>query len=359
MVKITNIFGDRYSGQAGKAGVFATWKGRQYRRSYVIPSNPNTPKQTTVRDNLANAITRWHEYITVQRKAYAYMAAGLVMSGFNLMVSRWQKAMPNSATAMIKPPIGIKCIGHTDTAREELDPAPTNHSFSLGNQPVVIGSLTFTKSGADKAQDAYIEAQQGFVRLPVDITKTDGAKGTGQVLADGDKLLISYESSGRVVTRELLATVTGGAAKFPAAATMALALRAKYSPIDYGSVKIEVEDISPTPHTWTQLESMEIEPIIGKVYYDFTDAAIAESKVNYTSYTPIEDVKLEATKSDTSFIAVREYSDENGQVALAFTQEDETFDAVYSKSGHTSVLATAKTALLAALSEFIDIGVPA
>ena len=95
MVKITNIFGDSYSGQAGKAGVFAKWKGRQYRRAYVIPSNPNTTKQQSVRTNLSNAIDRWHEYQTEQRRAYGYMSAGLVMSGFNLFVSRWQKEMPD------------------------------------------------------------------------------------------------------------------------------------------------------------------------------------------------------------------------------------------------------------------------
>lgn len=356
MVKITNIFGDKYSGQAGKAGVFASWKGRQYRRSYVIPSNPKTAKQTTVRDNLANAISRWHQYITVQRQAYSYMAAGLVMSGFNLFVSRWQKAMPNSATQLIAPPIGIKCIGNTETAREETDPAPTLHSFSLGNKPVTIGSLTFTKASTDKVQDAYAEIQQGFVRLPLQIAKTDGAAGLGETLADGDKLLISYTSSGRVVTRELLEIVTGGAGHFTAKATMALALRTKYSPIDYGSVVIEIEDVSPTPHTWTQLESIEIDPILGKIYYDKTDAAQAASAVNYNSYTPVENVKLEATKSDTSFIAERAYSDENGQIPVAFTEEDETFDLVFSLTGYTSVLATAKTALLAAVSEFVDIG---
>ncbi|GAI60341.1 unnamed protein product [marine sediment metagenome] len=49
MVKIINIFGDVYSGQAGKAGVFAKWKGRQYRRKYVIPANPKTTMQLLVR----------------------------------------------------------------------------------------------------------------------------------------------------------------------------------------------------------------------------------------------------------------------------------------------------------------------
>ncbi|GAG82906.1 unnamed protein product [marine sediment metagenome] len=193
MVKITNIFGDRYSGQAGKAGVFATWKGRQYRRSYVIPANPNTTKQQSVRTNLSNAIVRWHEYCTEQRRAYAYMAAGLVMSGFNLLVSRWQKAMPTSDASMIEPSLGIKQCGYTKLTKQDADPAPTAHAFALSFQPNVIGSLTLTPSGADVDIDAYVEMDQGFVRIPTAITKADGLKDTGSVLIAGDKLLISYE----------------------------------------------------------------------------------------------------------------------------------------------------------------------
>ncbi len=56
MVKIINIFGDQYSGQAGKAGVFAKWKGRQYRRAYVIPANPKTTMQMIIRGYFENAV---------------------------------------------------------------------------------------------------------------------------------------------------------------------------------------------------------------------------------------------------------------------------------------------------------------
>lgn len=358
MVKITNIFGDQYSGQAGKAGVFAKWKGRQYRRSYVIPANPNTTKQQEVRTNLANAIIRWHLYNTEMRRAYGYMAAGLVMSGFNLLVSRWQKEMPDSAENMIYPSLGIKQCGYTETARQDLNPAPTNHSFTLSYQPCSIGSLTGTESGTDPVLDAYVEVRQGFVRLPLEITKADGAKGTGSALAIGDELCISYESSGRVVTREVLYTIPDPDTSIPPKATMALALRTKYAPIDYGTVVIETDDKDGGGNRWTQLESIEIESIIGKIYYDMTDWADASSAIDYNSYTALEDTKLEASKSDTSFVAWRDYSDSNGLIPVSLTKEDETFDLVFTKSGHTSVLATAKTAALGALTEFIDMGTP-
>lgn len=356
MVKITNIFGDSYSGQAGKAGVFAKWKGRQYRRAYVIPANPNTTKQQSVRNNLGNAIIRWHEYCTEQRRAYAYMASGLVMSGFNLFVSRYQKAMPTSDASMIEPPIGIKQCGHTETARENTNPAPTDHSYTLSNKPVTIGSLTFTKSGTDKAQDAYVSIHQGFVRIPTEITKADGAVGAGNNLAEGDELLISYESGGRIVTREILYTIPGGDSTIPAKATMALALRTQYAPIDYGTVKIETNDKDGGASQYTELESIEIDAVNGKVYYDKTDPADASSKVDYKSYTAYEDCKLEITKADTSFISWRDYSDSNGFLPLSATQEDEDYDLVFTYTGKTPVMATAKTAALTALTEFIDIG---
>jgi len=63
MVKIINIFGDQYSGQAGKAGVFAKWKGRQYRRAYVIPANPKSPMQQIIRLFIPShrAGAKWYE----------------------------------------------------------------------------------------------------------------------------------------------------------------------------------------------------------------------------------------------------------------------------------------------------------
>jgi len=358
MVKITNIFGDRYSGQAGHAGVFAHWKGRQYRRSYVIPANPNTTKQQSVRTNLANAIVRWHLYCSTIRKAYAYMAAGLVMSGFNLLVRRWQKAMPDSATAMVVPTLGIKQIGHTKTNKDETAPAPTAHEFALTNKPDVIGSGVFTKGTAGVAMDAYVEKDQGYVRIPVAITKADGAKGTGLALAAGDELLISYEASGRIVTREILYTIPTEETEIPAKATMAAALQTRYFPIDWGTVKIETNDKDGGATQYTQLESLEIDSRLGKIYYDLTDSAEADDHYAYDYYTAYEDAKLEATKSDTSFISWRDYSDEEGFLPIAQTAEDEAYDLVYTKTGQTPVLATGKTAALAALTEFVDLGVP-
>ncbi|GAH53386.1 unnamed protein product, partial [marine sediment metagenome] len=119
MVKIRNIFGDEYSGQAGKAGVFAKWKGRQYRRKYVIPANPDTTMQKNVRNHFTNAIVLWHTWSSLQRRTYGYLATGLVMSGFNLLVRRYQLWKLTAKPEILDPEQGIKQLGHTKTSQED------------------------------------------------------------------------------------------------------------------------------------------------------------------------------------------------------------------------------------------------
>ncbi len=355
MVKITNIFGDVYSGQAGKAGVFAKWKGRQYRRAYVIPANPKTTMQQAVRNSFTNAVDKWHEYCSLMRLCYSYLATGLVMSGFNLLVSRWQKAATTGQELPYDPASGIKQIGKDPLAKNETNVIPTAHIFSLGFKPNTIGSLVYTLGETDPAQDAYADIEFGDVRIPVELTKTDGAKAAGENLAEGDKLLISYTSGGRTITREVLYTIPATESTIPAKATISLALRTAYYPLDFGSVVIEIEDISPEPHTWTQLESLKIDNILGKIYYDMTDATSADSQVDYETYTAIENAKLEVTKVDTSFVTWRRYSDVNGFIPIAQTIEDETYDFVITAGGYVSVIRAAQSAILATKHELVEL----
>ena len=352
MVKIINIFGDNYSGQAGKAGVFAKWKGRQYRRKYVIPANPKTTMQLAVRGFFTNAVAAWHTYHSIQRLVFSYLATGLVMSGFNLLVSRWQKAATAGLTLPIDPSEGIKQIGHTATSRSDVNPAPTAHKYTLTYKPVQIGSLTYTPSGTDPDQDAYVDVEMGDVRIPTAITDTQGAAGGGEVIAEGDQLVISYTSGGRTVTREVLFTVPATPLEIPAKAAIADALRTAWYPIDLGSVVVETFDAST--EVYYQLESLEIDNVAGEIYYDKTDAADAASKVDYTSYTAIEIAKLEVTKVDTSFITWRAYSDANGLIPIAQTVEDETYDWTLSAALYVSIIRAAQTAVLATRHELVE-----
>ncbi len=99
MVKITNVFGDSYSGTVAKTGVYSKWHGIQYRRKHVIPHNPRTTKQTTVRMNFANAVSHWRTaFNSLDKLAYKFLASGKAMSGFNLFVERWQKNYSTTRT---------------------------------------------------------------------------------------------------------------------------------------------------------------------------------------------------------------------------------------------------------------------
>ena len=349
MVKITNIFGDQYSGQAGKAGVFAKWKGRQYRRKYVIPANPNTTMQQTIRGYFTNVIAAWHTYHSFQRLVYSYLATGLVMSGMNLLVKRWMTAATQLLTLPLDPAEGIKQAASASAAQtDEVVPSTANPA-TLVAHPISIGSLVSGATWASDVVDAFIDIEMGDVRLPAQIATCDGALGIGQAVADGDQIVISYTSGGRTITREVLLTFATGVEEFEARAAIAAALRTAYYPIDFESVVFEVYDLSLT--TYTQIMSEEIDNILGKVFLDKPALFDATDEHTYTSFTPIVGAKLETTKVDTSFITWRRYSDANGHIPIAQTIEDETYDYVLKAGLYVDIIRAAQSAVLATRHE--------
>ncbi len=349
MVKIINIFGDVYSGQAGKAGVFAKWKGRQYRRKYVIPANPKTTMQQIVRGYFTNAIAAWHTYHSVQRLVYSYLATGLVMSGMNLLVKRWQLAATKLLTLPLDPKEGIKQISSASTQKDDETVPSTANPATLVAKPVSIGSLICGTTWASPVQDALVDIEMGDIRLPLAIANVDGAKAAEAVVADGDLIVISYTSGGRTITREVLLTYLTGTEEFEARATIGVALRTAYYPIDFKSVVLECYDLSAT--TYFQLESEEIDNINGKAYLDMSTLFDATDQHSYLSFTPVEGAKLETTKVDTSFITWRRYSDVNGHIPIAQTIEDETYDYKLSAGLYVSVIRAAQSAVLATKHE--------
>jgi len=349
MVKIINIFGDVYSGQAGKAGVFAKWKGRQYRRKYVIPANPKTTMQQLIRGYFTNAIAAWHTYHSIQRLVYSYLATGLVMSGFNLLVSRWQKAATKALTLPLDPAEGIKQIASASVQKDDEATAGTPNPHTLSFQPISIGSLVAGTTWASAEQVGLIDIEMGDVRIPVAILGTLGETAApAAALAAGDKLVISYTSGGRTITQEELATATeiGGDTDYE---FKVQAFRTAYYPVDFMSVVLEIYDLSTTTHN--QVESEEIDNILGKVFLDKSTLFDATDQHSYLSFTPIENAKLEVTKVDTSFITWRRYSDSIGHIPIAQTIEDETYDYTLSAALKVSVIRAAQSAVLATRHE--------
>lgn len=96
MAKVVSPFyGLGASGTLGKAIVFSGWKGVKYVRQWVVPANPNTGSQQTIRGFFKAAVTAWHaglltvpDHTSLMRWA-TYTRAGL--SGFNKYVSEYVK----------------------------------------------------------------------------------------------------------------------------------------------------------------------------------------------------------------------------------------------------------------------------
>lgn len=82
------------SGTYGKALVFAKWKGRNYVRERVIPSNPRSASQTGVRSMMSYLSQLWYGLAALTKATWDDMATTKEISAFNAFVgenlSRWQ-----------------------------------------------------------------------------------------------------------------------------------------------------------------------------------------------------------------------------------------------------------------------------
>jgi len=322
MVKVRNIFGDEYSGKVSEAGVFAKWKGIQYRRKYVIPSNPKTPAQTAIRGYFANAVDAFHDWNAYMKLCYDYLAAGQALSGYNLWISRYQKAAAAGTTLPTDPKYGVMMIGSAFTAVSGETVTHGTSPLSLAHDKVgfwkakeaVSGEtrdgLTITPGGSDPTIEAYVDLKLGQVYIASGLT---GA------------VTIDYKAGGRVVTGEAIGTD-------PTAGTQYLC---KYSPIDLGSVVIK--------EAGTQIESVEIDNIAGKIYYDKTEAT-SDPSVDYYYLTPLQNARLEIQKVNTSFVCWRDYADANGIIELALTTEDQPYDATIELANYVSQSYTERSA---------------
>ncbi|MBA7577864.1 hypothetical protein ES708_19719 [subsurface metagenome] len=364
MVKIINIFGDQYSGQAGKAGVFAKWKGRQYRRAYVIPANPKTTMQQIIRGYFTNAVDAWHGYSGLQRLVYSYLASGLVMSGFNLLVRRWMvKATAKLDTPEV-PLRGIKQIASASETNTDEVLVWADGVAELTNAPAQIGSLTYVPGATSLDCPVLIDLDMGDLRVPVAIMGTAGeTESPVEALAPKDQLVISYTAQGRTVTREILYTVPTGESTIPVTALIDQ-LRTEFSPVDFASVKFEIFDESLGEDNYAIIEGLEIVANItsiadttptykAKIKPTKTAPTAADDEASYVSYTPLADAKLELTKQDTSFITWRRYSDVAGYLPLAQTIEDQSYDWSLSVGLYVSIIRAAQSAKNASKHELV------
>ena len=83
------MFSVTASGTIGDAIVFSNWKGLPYVRSRIIPANPKTASQVSIRELLTSAVGNWQDVAIVpaaSKLSWDYYASGTGMSGFNRYV---------------------------------------------------------------------------------------------------------------------------------------------------------------------------------------------------------------------------------------------------------------------------------
>lgn len=78
------------SGRLGNA-VFYLNRGRQCLRLHVVPRNPNTEAQRTVRRTFRDAVISWQSLTGDEKYSFRQKARFLNMSGYNLFISQFMK----------------------------------------------------------------------------------------------------------------------------------------------------------------------------------------------------------------------------------------------------------------------------
>lgn len=342
MVKVKNVFGDQYSGTVAKTGVYSNWHGIQYRRKHVIPHNPKTTKQTTVRGSFANAVSHWRTaFNNLQKAAYKYLASGKAMSGFNLFVERWQKNF--STTKTVDPSFGLKTIGTALTFESNIAVGavaqasltlPANNIVSIDNavpSATVAGGVQdgSTPTGAK----AWIDLYAGQVR---------------QVAAPVNAYYLTYKVGGNQIIGEALTFVNGVA-------------QTKHFPIDYGSCELVDKASAPLAvHDAASVLAGEVDIVNGKIQTTYTAAGTtfaAGSNVRYTTVAYLANVKVQVKKTNSSFVCFRGYTDALGRVGLALTAQDQNYDAEISATGYSVITRTNEAAATGAANESVILSV--
>lgn len=103
MVKLTApMMSLAASGTIGKAATFSRWKGRAYARERVVPANPQSALQVSMRSMLKFLAQDWVNVGATPQASWAELAAAGQYSPFNAFISknqaRWRQFNPPSQT---------------------------------------------------------------------------------------------------------------------------------------------------------------------------------------------------------------------------------------------------------------------
>jgi hypothetical protein len=149
MAKISNIFGTTFKGRVGRKMVAGTWKGHEYIRPYVKPSNPKTEAQRAHRELFSSAVKTWQGLSGTQQAFYNRIASG--MTGFNLFVKRTIPALENELVPEVPIPMQWK---------------------TEDGKPVTNGKLIVLQAGQQIFNDSLKDAKGEVALTPSDAPYT-------------------------------------------------------------------------------------------------------------------------------------------------------------------------------------------
>lgn len=129
MVKVTApLFSLGASGTIGKAITFSNWKGRNYVRERVVPTNPRTGGQVGARAMFKFLTQNWNALSSANKATWQDAADQIVISPFNAYVRENQRRF-----ATFNAPGQEDPVGETGTA-----PTLTTFSATGGVREVVL-----------------------------------------------------------------------------------------------------------------------------------------------------------------------------------------------------------------------------
>lgn len=140
MVKLYGpMFSLDASGTVGKAITFSKWKGRNYVRERVVPANPKSVKQISVRAMFKFLSQEWTNNNAAKKATWNDLAAAAVVSSFNSYMGynqdRWRRGLtpcrdfPPSTTAGVGNATFTSAVGGIRMATIKITINPVQDHF--------------------------------------------------------------------------------------------------------------------------------------------------------------------------------------------------------------------------------------
>jgi len=126
-MKIRNSFGTQFSGTIGKDMIASSWRGREYIKEYVRPTDPKTELQLKHRAVVAEAVKAWKGILGVERQFYE--AIDETLPAYHTFIRRYVKAV------------------------------------SAGNKPTELVTIDWKLAGEEQIENGYLIVQRGSARL--------------------------------------------------------------------------------------------------------------------------------------------------------------------------------------------------